>query len=212
MFLFPVFRYQLIKTKIIHYINMSLSELLIDLQAAVDTAIKLDGNLKDKAFFNEIKEVAKIAKNGFTAAAGKALHRLDDSEPSEATVKQLVEGIPSALSYTNGIGRLPVQSAAWWDCCDGKYIPILAKEGIKHNVGGDLMRGGLLVVDPEDTQNMNTLQVLASLGDPDDPMPFDTAYLDLLKELRNADLLVKEDIKDHNLLFWSCRPRSKMRF
>ena len=84
----------------------------------------------------------------------------------------LVERIPSAISYTNGIGQLPVQSAAWWDSCSAKYIPILAKEGIKHNVGGDRMHGGLLVGDPKVTLNWNTLEALVNIGRPGNPIPF----------------------------------------
>ena len=129
---------------------MSLSQVLIELQAAVDTAIKLNGKLKDEVFVNEIKEVTKMAKDGFTDATGKALHRLKKSKPSEDTVKQLVEGIPSALSYTNETGQLPVQSAMW-NNHRVKYIPILVKEGIKYNVGGDMMRGGLLVLETQTT-------------------------------------------------------------
>jgi len=40
-----------------------------------------------------------------------------------------------------------------------KPIPVLAKVGIKHEVGGRRMLGGLLVADPED----NTLQMNALL-------------------------------------------------
>ena len=50
------------------------------------------------------------------------------------------------------------------------------------------------------------------IGNPGNPIPSDTARLDVVKELRKADLLVKEDIKDHNLLSWSSLAQSKMRF
>jgi hypothetical protein len=33
-----------------------------------------------------------------------------------------------------------------------------------------------------------------------------------MKELRKENILLKKDIKDHSLLFWSCHLRSKMRF
>ena len=136
---------------------MSLAKVFMDLNDAMDTVLKLEGNLNDQAFFNEIKEFATTMKNGFTQATGKALHRLKTSKPSEGTVKQMVEGIPSSLSYKCAARqRFPVQSAVW-NINSVKYLPILAKEGIKHNVGGIDKRGGLLTADPSDGDNWNTL-------------------------------------------------------
>ena len=128
---------------------MSLAKLFMELNDAMDTVIKLEGNLNDQAFFNDIKEFATTMKNGFTQATGKALHRLKTSKPSCDTVKQMVEGIPSSLSYKCAASQLfPVQSTIWGHTDSIKYIPILAKEGIKHNVGVIDKRGGLLVADP----------------------------------------------------------------
>jgi len=45
-----------------------------------------------------------------------------------------------------------------------KFIPVLAKEGIKHEVGGRGMRGGLLVVDSITAANLNALQLLAGMS------------------------------------------------
>ena len=55
-----------------------------------------------------------------------------------------------------------------------KYIPVLANEGIKHEVGGRGMRGGLLGTDPRDAQDRNTLQLIVNLGNSSDPIPDDT--------------------------------------
>jgi hypothetical protein len=181
----------------------------MDLKAAVDTAIKLQGTLNDKAFFSEIKEFAAITNTRFTDAAGQALHRLHKTKPSEDTVKQLIQGIPSSLFYRNHSGQLPVQSSVR-RAHSVKYLPILAKEGIKHNVGGDGMRGGLLVVRPN--LHWNPLQVLANIQNPTISNFLDTACLDAMKVLRNDDLLVKKDINDHSLFMCSCSPASKKRF
>jgi hypothetical protein len=172
----------------------------IDLKDAMKTVIKLEGKLNDQVFFNEIKEFATTMMNELTQATGKALHRLKTSKPSEDTVKQMVEGIPSSLSYKCAASqRFPVQSAVWYTNSI-KYLPILAKEGIKHNVGGIDKRGGLLVTDPSDPNdhNPNTLHVLVNIGDDSDVIP-----LNAMKVLRKARLLVKTDIKEQDLLQWS---------
>jgi hypothetical protein len=193
---------------------MSLAKLFTDLNDAMKTVIKLEGNLNDQAFFDDINKLATTMMNGCTQATGKALHRLETSQPSEDTVKQMVEGIPSSLSYKCAANqRLPVQSAMWYTNSI-KYLPILAKEGIKHNVGGIDKRGGLLVTDPSVSHedNWNTLQLLVNIGDDSDVIPFDTIYLNAMKVLRKASLLVKTDIKEQDLLYLACHPAVKMRF
>jgi len=191
---------------------MSLSELLKDLQADINVAIKLEKKLKDEKFINEIKTVLKIVKIGFIDAAGNALHRLHETKPTIDAVKELIQGFPDALSLKNKRNRLPIQSAVWSsDATTLKYVPILAKEGIKHEVGGRGMCGGLLVVDRMNS-NQNSLQFLARLGNSSDQIPYDTPSLEVMKELRKDSLLLKEDIREHDLLFWSCDPQSKRIF
>jgi len=193
---------------------MSLAEVFMDLNDAISTVIKLQGKLDDQVFFNDIndhiKDLATTMMNGFTKATGNALHRLKKSKPSEDTVKFMVEGIPSSLSYKCAANqRFPVQSAL----CSSrsiKYLPILAKEGIKHDVGGRDKRGGLLVAAPRADHNRDTLQSLVSNFNASNVIPFDTAYLNAMKELRKAGLLVKTDIKD--LLYCACHPAARMRF
>jgi len=191
---------------------MPLSKAFMDLKDAMDTVIKLEGKLNDQVFFNDINDIKDLATmmNGLTQATGKALHRLKTSKPSEDTVKQMVEGIPSSLSYKDDASQLfPVQSALWYTRSI-KYLPILAKEGIKRNVGGRVKRGGLLAVDPRADRNRNTLESLVSINNPSNAIPLDTAYLNAMKELRKAGLLVKKDIKE--LLYLACRPEARMRF
>ena len=189
---------------------MSLTKVFMDLNDAMDIVIKLEGNLNDQAFFNDINKFATTMMNGFTHSTCKALHRLKTSKPSCDTVKQMVEGNPSSLSYKDDASQmLPVQSAMW-NTHSIKYLPILAKEGIKHNVGGIDKRGGLLVADPRDDHKRNTLQLLVHVADASNVIPCDTAYLNVMKELRNAGLLVKTDVKE--LLYRACHPSAKMRF
>jgi hypothetical protein len=190
---------------------MSLAKVFMDLNDAMDTVIKLEGNLNDQAFFNDINKFATTMMNGFTHATYKALHRLKTSKPSCDTVKQMVEGIPSSLSYNkdDASKMLPVQSAMW-NTHSIKYLPILAKEGIKHNVGGTDKRGGLLLADPRDDHKRNTLQLLVHVADASNVISCDTAYLNAMKELRKAGLLVKTDVK--YLLYRACHPAAKMRF
>jgi hypothetical protein len=194
--------------------SLSLGKVFMDLNDAMDTVIKLEGKLNDQAFFNDINRFATKMMNGFTQATCKALHRLKKSKPSCDTVKQMVEGIPSSLSYNkdDASKMLPVQSAMW-NIDSIKYLPILAKEGIKHNVGGIDKRGGLLLAyDLNDDDNWNTLQLLVNITNDDaaNAIPFDTACVNAMKELRKAGLLVKTDVK--YLLYRACHPAAKMRF
>lgn len=92
---------------------MSSSVLLKDLQVAVQTAINVEGQLIDKKFFNDLKQVLKTANKGFTDATGGALHRLYVTKPSIDAVKELIQGIPDALSFKNGQYLLPIKSAVW---------------------------------------------------------------------------------------------------
>jgi hypothetical protein len=74
------------------------------------------------------------------------------------------------------------------------------------------MRGGLLLVDPNDQDDWNALEICAHVrGDDDDPIPCDTAYLDVLKELRRDNLLLKLDIIEHDLLLLLCYPKHELR-
>jgi len=128
----------------------------------------------DEKFIDEIKTVLKNAKLGFTNAAGDALHRLDETQPTIETVKELIDSIPNALSFKNENNRLPIQSAVFHPDAV-KYVPTLAKVGIKHEFGGRGMRGGLLAaVDPISDNGKKILQLIVNIyyGD-EDPIPCD---------------------------------------
>ena len=78
-------------------------------------------------------------------------------------------------------------------------------------VGGEGKRGGLLVGDPSSSpSNMNVLQLLVNIKD-DDPS-YDSKNLDVLKRLRESNLLCEEDIQQYDLLGWACHPTSNARF
>ena len=169
---------------------------------------------------------------GITNDAGLFLHEyLDDKKHAQEEVKTLIQCVPGSLSYEYSwvmeddddetiVLLLPIQSAVW-DFADGNvynanaisFIPLLAEEGFKLNVGGDGMRGGLLC---DDDHIYNVLQSLArarlEVPCTDDGHDFDSDCLNVMKMLCEIDLLKKEDIKEHDLLSHSLRSFSDQRF
>lgn len=180
----------------------------INPQVALNTAVKVENELKDKKLFDELKEVVKTVKIGFTDATGGALHRLKDTKPSINTVKESVQRVPDAMPVKNDDDCLPIQSTMRKRGAGVKYsISILAKEGIK------LMQVKI------NNDDWNLLEILANMsGDEKNPITFDTACsMDAMKELRKTEKqknrsLLKEDLKEYHLFYYSCHPRSKMRF
>ena len=170
---------------------------------------------------------------GITNDAGLFLHEnLDDKKHTQEEVKALVQCVPGSLSCMcplNGDDDyddydddsepeflvLPIQSSVWDYADDNAYnatkavsfIPLLAEEGFKLNVGGDGMRGGLLfVTDYTD----NVLQAVVRAGG--DGNDFNSVCLDVMKRLRKMDLLKKEDIKEYRLLSYSMYSWAEQRF
>jgi hypothetical protein len=147
---------------------------------------------------------------------GKFLHKLHEMKPDEEAVKKMITAFPSSLSYQNstlsGDSRralIPVHSAVLYRD-SFPYIPLLANEGDTYKVGGDDGRGGLLVssqVDGESTR-ISALQFLCFWSCDDTGM----ARLNVIKELRRLNLILKEDIIDHNLLLLSSSPECEMIF
>ena len=56
------------------------------------------------------------------------------------------------------------------------------------------------------------LQLLAAMRNDTNPVQTDTAYLNTIKELRESNLLLKEDIQEYNVLCDACGPGSQLRF
>jgi hypothetical protein len=168
-------------------------------------------NKLDDAYYNGIKEILEDAKKKVSAHTGKYLHDLDNTNPDKDTLQKMIAAVPLSLSHPNGEGQLPIQSAVWGDHSVG-YVHLLAKEEITHQVGGHDNRGGLLVGDPHDRDRDNVLQLLADLTIDTNPVAFDTACRNTMMELRQSNLLLKEDIQEYDLLYYACHPGAQLRF
>jgi hypothetical protein len=168
-------------------------------------------NKLDNAYYDGIKKILNKAKKELTVHTGEYLHDLDSKKPDKETLQKMIAVVPLSLSHTNKQGQLPIQSAVWY-INSVEYIPLLAKEGITHQVGGHDNRGGLLVDDRHDSDRMNVLKLLATLKRGTNPVATDTAYLKTMMELRESNLLLKEDIQEYDFLYHACRPGSQLRF
>ena len=153
----------------------------------------------------ELVEILKHAAKDISDHTGKFLHELHEEKPDENVLQTMISASPSSLSYIDEDDRLPVQSALQYPDSI-RYIPFLAKEGVKYKVGGEDGRGGLLVDDPV-FNPLNTLQALGNIDTGPSRDWGDKAYLDVMKELKEANLLTKEDIEDHNLLYFTSDSR-----
>jgi hypothetical protein len=132
------------------------------------------------------------------------MHNLHKHQPDEDTLQKMINNVPSSLSYADDDRGLPIRSAVV--SMEGvHYVPLLAKEGVKHKVGGDDARGRLI-------GDNNVLILLLSYTDDTYDVGDDTSYLNAMKELRESNLFHKKDIKEHNLLYWACDPDHQMRF
>ncbi|GFH44108.1 hypothetical protein CTEN210_00582 [Chaetoceros tenuissimus] len=167
---------------------------------------------KDEKCKNEILKAIEKCNEKIENAFGKSLHRLEKHKPAVEAVEKVVNKFPSTLLYENEAkdGQIPIHHEASHGSFE--YIQVLVMEGIKYKVGAEDERGGLLIEDPNDHDEWNTLQMLSYYSYPDDDDDEDAKRLDVLKELRKIGLLVKQDIREHELLFTSCSKQSKKRF
>jgi hypothetical protein len=78
------------------------------------------------------------------------------------------------------------------------------KESAKHKVGGDNGRGGLLLAGDRNVMH----ELVSYSGD----ATCDAVYLNVMKKLRESNLLRKKDIKERGLLYWACNLVTSMRF
>ena len=130
-------------------------------------------------------------------AAGRYLHHLDVNKHSEDEVRAAIDAFPDALSHPYfDDGDMPIRSAALTPASI-PFVPLLAEKGVSLNVGGEGQRGGLLV---EDSDGDNVLQLLAGSEEAE------AECFDAIKKLRALELIWKEDIRQYNLLGWSCHP------
>ena len=150
---------------------------------------------KDKEWEQGMADLVKETKKKLVELFGQSLHRLEKFDPGERAVEKVVKKIPSSLSFVHE-GRLPIQRAASYGKISSlKYVPLLAREGVKHNVGGEGKRGGLLCG--------NVLRDLVCHGHSVHPEEKDRICVEVLKQLKKEGLLVKEDIFEHGLIYWS---------
>mmetsp|Transcript_1964 Transcript_1964/g.2669 ORF Transcript_1964/g.2669 Transcript_1964/m.2669 type:complete len:412 (+) Transcript_1964:58-1293(+) len=142
---------------------------------------------------DKINAIADKALEEMTKEAGDFLHYdLDDEKHTVEEVKAIIDIFPGSLSvinldYSAGyVNVLPVQNAANRKRAVS-FIPLLAKEGSRLGVGSEGSRGGLL------EHGSNVVLTLAELYD-------DKKCKKVLEELRDLDLLKKEDIQNFDLL------------
>jgi len=157
-----------------------------------------------------LKDAMKMVQD-LSIKAGKHLHKLHVNNPSEDEVRAVINAFPASLSHINSKGQLPIHSAMR----HSKSLPfvlLLVEEGVKLKVGGEGKRGGLLVVDPDpaNVQGHNVLQLLVNITSV--TTSHDSKCLDVLKRLRESNLLCEADIQQYALLNWSCHPVSNTRF
>jgi len=69
-----------------------------------------------------------------------------------------------------------------------QYLPLLAAEGKTHRVGGEGMRGGLLLTDPYDEVGRNTLKLVSGILRREDPAVMDDDGATVFPELREINL------------------------
>ncbi|GFH57164.1 hypothetical protein CTEN210_13640 [Chaetoceros tenuissimus] len=175
---------------------------------------------KDEECRDDILKAIEECNDKIEEAFGRSMHRLHRHQPtvdaidfhfylkmpSIEAVEKVVKKFPSVLSYEDEDedGHFPIQTAA---ITDGfQYVPILAKEGMKHKVGGEDARGGLLKVAKN---GCNTLQYLALFQDDEGDS---TERVDVFKQLQRSGLLKKTDVQDQKMLFYSCSYETKLRF
>ena len=157
----------------------------------------------DDTFFTAIQNVltgGELSEESISKVVAEALFNLKVSQPQVEHVKKLIQAFPDSLKCKNSDNRLPIEQLLFYSKQEKdlgvygtKYISTLALDGLKHNVGGENMRGGLLCM----SYGGNVLQNLSTFCS-------DEWYLEPLKELRHHKLLMKKDIIDFKLLYYSC--------
>jgi hypothetical protein len=172
-------------------------------------ALRSEKNTLDPEYLKDVKDLFMKTMEDLSKTTGEYLHKIEERKPSKQALKKMIDAVPSSLSYKNEKGHLPIQTAVWY-VSSIAYIPFLAIEGVRHNVGGAGKRGGLLVEDPFEDCRQNVLQQLLNVNY--DPESNDIACLNAIKELKESNLFLKQDIQDYDLLVFSCYTTSQLRF
>lgn len=205
----PTSQYYRKGEKVPRFIRNALIETKIILSKIEHHILPLQGKQlwKDELFFQEMREIisnGSITNDIVSKAVANALFRIRLHQPSVWVVKDLIQAFPDALAFRNAKNHLPIQSLVLYPkgskIVNGiHYILPLALESMKHNIGGENMRGGLL---NELRKRKNLLQILSASGNSDE------LRLNVIKNLRSYGLLKKEDIVRYSLLHYSCWGKS----
>ena len=176
------------------------------------TQLKNNRDILGDYFCKEVTKSGKKFLEELSESVGESiLHSLDDEQITKETLEAIITAVPSVLLVKNKYDLIPIQQACWYDA-SVEYIGLLAREGIKYNIGGEGKRGGLLLQDPTDDDNDNILQLLSELTDDDNPLEWDVLYRDALKDLWESGLLTADDIIENNLLQQTCYNQRHLRF
>ena len=198
--------------------NHTYTEYLLELlrsEERMPPAMRIRINERSKAFLEAV-----------TPDAERFLRdELDFNKHTNEEVRTLIQSIPNALLVKNYDGMYPIQSITWDYSEDGfnakaiPFLPLLAEEGAKLNVGGDGMRGGILIKYFNDSECDCILEELFSVhqcednySDENKRKHIETICLNAITSLQNKGLFQKEDIKRYNLVSKSCHPSSIDRF
>ena len=166
-------------------------------------------------------DIVREIKRELVKVIGESLLRLGhELNCSITTVERMINVFPLALFELNKHGIIPIEASSI-HCESVKYVPVLAKVGQRHNVGGEGKRGGLLMRlqceldEDDDYDELTLLQFLAfhdNCVDDENLHEVDMEFMNALNALKKEGLLVKEDILDQELLYSSAWKESKARF
>ncbi len=157
---------------------------------------------------NKINEKARFFLENLKDDVGEFLcsEELDGEHHSEENIRILVQCVPTALTYTDDYGDLPLDHALLRG--NVEFIPMLAEEGMKLEVlSGHERRGGLLRrKDPGISCVLESISYVGSSN------YCSIRCLNVIKRLRKMGLFKVQDIKKYNLLWHSCSRLCAQRF
>jgi hypothetical protein len=162
--------------------SAALEDNLVQFIETIGTFQSMKGSL-DTKFYNGLKTIVNNAMKQVSDHTGEYLHNLhnlEDKKPDEDTLLKIIDNVPSCLSYEDDGGCLPIFKAVEHQE-SVQYVPLLAKEGVKHNVGGDDARGRLLENDDVIENVLKSLVYMGCCRETVDPL-----CLDVMKKLRES--------------------------